>query len=340
MSPPAVSARFAERIALFGYRDLSADLVDRAKLCLLDTLGAMLVASAPKYSGQPHHHAPGERARRQGRVLAGRTGAEELVRERARSPTPRSPTTATSSRTTWAPSSTAPPPSCRSPSPSASASAPTASARSPPWSSASRWRRASRTRSTPWPSTTGAFTRARWRGLRRRGRGRTSPPPRCGAPGGGPRPGHAAGVRAPRLGERSHRALAPAQPGPRRAQRRHRGAPRAPRVRRPAGAVRGEVRRVHRVLGPWPTRTRSSTAGASASTCRSSRASSTPRAPSPTPGLDALLGLAADEKLGRARRRAHRAPLSEERRPHDRRPSAQVALRPVHPAGRAGLRPA
>ena len=49
MSPSAVSARFAERIARFGYRDLPADLVDRAKLCLLDTLGAMLVASAPKY---------------------------------------------------------------------------------------------------------------------------------------------------------------------------------------------------------------------------------------------------------------------------------------------------
>src|SRR5262245_22456852 len=49
MSPAAVSARFAERIARFGYRDLPAALVARAKLCLLDTLGATLVASAPKY---------------------------------------------------------------------------------------------------------------------------------------------------------------------------------------------------------------------------------------------------------------------------------------------------
>jgi 2-methylcitrate dehydratase PrpD len=44
-----VSQRLAERIAAFRYQDLPADLVARAKLYLLDTLGAMLVASSPRY---------------------------------------------------------------------------------------------------------------------------------------------------------------------------------------------------------------------------------------------------------------------------------------------------
>src|SRR3989442_6904469 len=49
MSPSAVSQRLAERIVAFRYRDLPPDLVAQAKLYLLDTLGAMLVASSPKY---------------------------------------------------------------------------------------------------------------------------------------------------------------------------------------------------------------------------------------------------------------------------------------------------
>jgi 2-methylcitrate dehydratase PrpD len=49
MSPSAVSRQLAERIAAFRYRDLPADLVARTKDCVLDTVGAMLVASAPKY---------------------------------------------------------------------------------------------------------------------------------------------------------------------------------------------------------------------------------------------------------------------------------------------------
>src|SRR5881628_3454548 len=49
MPPSAVSQRLAERIAAFRYQDLPADLIAGAKLYLLDTLGAMLVASAPKY---------------------------------------------------------------------------------------------------------------------------------------------------------------------------------------------------------------------------------------------------------------------------------------------------
>ncbi len=49
MRPSSVSQRLAERIAAFHYRDMPADLVAQAKLYLLDTLGAMLVASAPRY---------------------------------------------------------------------------------------------------------------------------------------------------------------------------------------------------------------------------------------------------------------------------------------------------
>jgi 2-methylcitrate dehydratase PrpD len=49
MSPSGVSRRLAERISTFRYRDLPGDVVAQAKRCLLDTLGAMLVASSPKY---------------------------------------------------------------------------------------------------------------------------------------------------------------------------------------------------------------------------------------------------------------------------------------------------
>src|ERR1700758_2463250 len=43
------SEQLADRIAAFRYQDLPADVVARAKLCLLDTLGAMLIASSPRY---------------------------------------------------------------------------------------------------------------------------------------------------------------------------------------------------------------------------------------------------------------------------------------------------
>jgi len=49
MPASAVSARLAERIATFRFRHLPPDLIANAKLYLLDTLGATLVASAPKY---------------------------------------------------------------------------------------------------------------------------------------------------------------------------------------------------------------------------------------------------------------------------------------------------
>ncbi|HTU02631.1 MAG TPA: MmgE/PrpD family protein, partial [Candidatus Sulfotelmatobacter sp.] len=47
---PSLSAEFAERIASFRLKDIPADVVEHARLMLLDTLGAMLAASAPKYS--------------------------------------------------------------------------------------------------------------------------------------------------------------------------------------------------------------------------------------------------------------------------------------------------
>jgi 2-methylcitrate dehydratase PrpD len=49
MTSALVSQRLAERIATFRYQDLPADLVAQAKLYLLDTLGAMLAASSPRY---------------------------------------------------------------------------------------------------------------------------------------------------------------------------------------------------------------------------------------------------------------------------------------------------
>src|SRR5262245_41334491 len=49
MSPSTVSQRLAEHIAAFDHADLPADIVAHAKLCLLDTLGAMLCASTPRY---------------------------------------------------------------------------------------------------------------------------------------------------------------------------------------------------------------------------------------------------------------------------------------------------
>jgi len=51
MPPSAVTLRLAERVAAFRHQDLPPELVAHAKLYLLDTLGAMLVASAPKYPG-------------------------------------------------------------------------------------------------------------------------------------------------------------------------------------------------------------------------------------------------------------------------------------------------
>ena len=49
MPPSSVSHRLAERIAAFRYQDLTDALVAHAKLYLLDTLGAMLAASSPRY---------------------------------------------------------------------------------------------------------------------------------------------------------------------------------------------------------------------------------------------------------------------------------------------------
>ena len=49
MPSSSVSLRLAERITALRYEDLPGDLVGHAKLYLLDTLGAMLVASAPRY---------------------------------------------------------------------------------------------------------------------------------------------------------------------------------------------------------------------------------------------------------------------------------------------------
>ena len=45
----SVSRALAERISRFRYRDLPADVVAQAKLYLLDTIGAMLAAAAPRY---------------------------------------------------------------------------------------------------------------------------------------------------------------------------------------------------------------------------------------------------------------------------------------------------
>jgi 2-methylcitrate dehydratase PrpD len=45
----SVSRDFAERIAAFRYRDVPPEVVAQARLYLLDTIGAMLVASAPRY---------------------------------------------------------------------------------------------------------------------------------------------------------------------------------------------------------------------------------------------------------------------------------------------------
>ena len=46
---PSVSRALAERISRFRYRDLPPDVVAHAKLYLLDTIGAMLAAAAPRY---------------------------------------------------------------------------------------------------------------------------------------------------------------------------------------------------------------------------------------------------------------------------------------------------
>jgi 2-methylcitrate dehydratase PrpD len=45
----SVSRRLAERIAAFRYRDLPPEAVAQARLCVLDTLGAMLAAASPRY---------------------------------------------------------------------------------------------------------------------------------------------------------------------------------------------------------------------------------------------------------------------------------------------------
>jgi 2-methylcitrate dehydratase PrpD len=47
---PSRSAELARRIAAFRIRDLPPEVVAQAKLCLLDTASAMLVAASPRYS--------------------------------------------------------------------------------------------------------------------------------------------------------------------------------------------------------------------------------------------------------------------------------------------------
>jgi 2-methylcitrate dehydratase PrpD len=51
MAPASVSRELAERIAAFRFRDLPPEVVGPARLYLLDTLGAMLQAASPRYPG-------------------------------------------------------------------------------------------------------------------------------------------------------------------------------------------------------------------------------------------------------------------------------------------------
>ena len=51
MTRVSVSLELAHRIARFRFRDLPPDVVAHAKLYLLDTLGAMLAAASPRYPG-------------------------------------------------------------------------------------------------------------------------------------------------------------------------------------------------------------------------------------------------------------------------------------------------
>jgi 2-methylcitrate dehydratase PrpD len=48
--PTPLSNQLADRLATFHLREVPKDVVSHAKLMLLDTLGAMLAASNPKYS--------------------------------------------------------------------------------------------------------------------------------------------------------------------------------------------------------------------------------------------------------------------------------------------------
>ena len=123
----------------------------------------------------------------------------------------------------------------------------------------------------------------------------------------------------------------------RRAQWHDGGLPRPARLRRPAHAVRGQVRRLHRLLGLGESRRARRRLGRALSFARLRlqalllvrlHASGARRAARPGPGR------AAHRRSGRA----HRPALPEERRAHDRRQPAQVALRAVHPAGGPRLR--
>ena len=48
--PPSVTRQFADRLVAFRFRDIPTEVVTHTKLILLDTLGAMLAASNPKYA--------------------------------------------------------------------------------------------------------------------------------------------------------------------------------------------------------------------------------------------------------------------------------------------------
>jgi 2-methylcitrate dehydratase PrpD len=54
MDPTSVSRELAERIAAFRFRDLPPEVAAAARLYLLDTLGAMLQAASPRYPGSRH----------------------------------------------------------------------------------------------------------------------------------------------------------------------------------------------------------------------------------------------------------------------------------------------
>ena len=47
---PNYTRAISDNLAAFAYEDIPGEAVDRTKLILLDTLGALLAASSPRYS--------------------------------------------------------------------------------------------------------------------------------------------------------------------------------------------------------------------------------------------------------------------------------------------------
>ena len=248
--PPSVSRQLAERIAAFRYQDLPPTSSPTRSSTSSTRSGAMLVASAPKYPASRiimrFVHELGGVAESS---LVGQ-GNEDLVRERGARQ--RNARLLLRHRAASRGRDPARPGGGRADEPRRrrEAAAPTASACSPPSCSASRWRRASPTRSIPSRSTTVAFTRAR-----------------CAvAFGAAAAAGYLFRLNAERqavaLGlamqqasgllawaNDPDRALAPAQPWAGRAQRHDGRVSRPTRLRRSAHALRRQVRRLHRLLG-------------------------------------------------------------------------------------------